>query len=441
MSVPDEGPNDTSLDSSSLSQQDKLAAREREIDVFVHDNLTRNFIAHFAHGMLGMTGFRLIYAPTFVPAYLNLITGSAFWVGFGQSLLQLGGVMSPILGATQIEQKKLVLPAALHIGMMMRVQMLGLALAGWFLTGSALIVSTFIFLFLLGFFTGSQRVAFQVLLAKVIPIRKRGRLQAWRNMVGGAIAALLSYWAGANLIEPEVFGNGYATTFLLSFILTSLGLSVLYMLLKEPESASIKPKIAARMRLAQFRHLLENPDYKFFLIAQTFTIAGRIALPFCIIHAADIVDANGATIGVFTLAFLGADTLTNLLWGNLGDKYGFRSSFIASICLAIFGFFIMMIASSYWHFLLAFFALGASMSGYMMSVTTLVLEFGERADIPMRLALSTTVETTTASITPLLGGVIVSVSGLIPALVLSIGLLLLSLTTVLLKVREPRNCN
>ena len=48
---------------------------------FVQANLRRNTIANFAHGMLGMTGFRLIAAPTFVPSYIFMLTGSSFAVG------------------------------------------------------------------------------------------------------------------------------------------------------------------------------------------------------------------------------------------------------------------------------------------------------------------------------------------------------------------------
>ena len=75
-------------------------------DKFVEDNLRRNYIGHFMHGMLGMTGFRLVNTPTFVPAYLHSISGSDFWVGIGTSLQQLGMIVSPIVGASQIEHRK-----------------------------------------------------------------------------------------------------------------------------------------------------------------------------------------------------------------------------------------------------------------------------------------------------------------------------------------------
>lgn len=39
---------------------------------FVEANIRRNFGANLIHGVFGMTGFRLIYAPTIIPAYIHL---------------------------------------------------------------------------------------------------------------------------------------------------------------------------------------------------------------------------------------------------------------------------------------------------------------------------------------------------------------------------------
>jgi sugar phosphate permease len=89
-----------------------------------------------------------------------------------------------------------------------------------------LVVAIMFFLMLLGLFQGAQGVAFQMLLAKVIPIRLRGRLQALRNLAGGQVSAGpgRAYLAGRYLIGGKALGNGYATTFALSAILTTLGL-------------------------------------------------------------------------------------------------------------------------------------------------------------------------------------------------------------------------
>jgi hypothetical protein len=87
-----------------------VVAADAAYDKFVEDNLKRNYLGHYVHGMLGMTGFRLVNTPTFVPAYLHSISGSDFWVGIGTSLQQLGMIVSPIIGASQIEHRKRVMP-------------------------------------------------------------------------------------------------------------------------------------------------------------------------------------------------------------------------------------------------------------------------------------------------------------------------------------------
>src|SRR5580658_10164428 len=230
------------------SLEEAEAAYERS----VWDNLPRNFAGHFLHGMLGMTGFRLFNAPTFLPAYLYLLSGSAFVVGLGQSLQQLGGVVSPVIGATQIEHRKRVLPVAMLMGTLMRVQILGVALAGFVLHGKPLLIAVLVFLFLLGLFSGPQTVAFQLLLAKVIPISRRGLLQAVRNVTGGAIAAGLAWAAGRYIIGRNLFGNGYGTTFLLAFVLTSLGLTALRLLMREPEPPTVRARGRIVDRVREF---------------------------------------------------------------------------------------------------------------------------------------------------------------------------------------------
>lgn len=417
----------------------KLAELDSEYKAFVDQNLKRNFIANFMHGMLGMTGFRLIYAPTFVPAYLALLTDSAFMVGLGVAMLTAGAIVSPIFGATQIEHLKRVMPKAVRIGTMMRVQMLGLALAGWFMEGNWRIAATLFFLLMLGVYTGSQRVVFQFLMAKVIPVTMRGRLQATRNLIGGAIAAVLSYWAGKHLIEANVFGNGYATTFMLSFVLTSMGLTLLYLLIKEPEGVRVRKASSVRQRLREMPLLIKDLNFRNFLVVQLAATAGRIAIPFCVIYAATKVEMSGEFLGLLTLAFLGADTVSNLIWGVFGDRKGFLIILVISILIWIASLLVILFSIEPWHFLVGYGGLGAARCAYMMATTTMVLEFGDTEDVPMRLACSTSVETTMATLAPLIGGVIAASFGFTPVFVLSILCLVLALVILVFGVRDPRS--
>ena len=416
-----------------------LAAREAEYEKFVWDNLKRNYLGNYLHGMLGMTGFRLVNAPTFLPAYVHMISGSNTIVGLALALQQLGGVIAPIFAGSQVEHRKKVMPAAMWMGGLGRVAILCMALAGWFLKGQALLWSLLFFIAMFGLFMGAQRVVFGLLMAKVIPTSRRGRLQAWRNATGGLIAAVLAWVAGKYFIGPNLFGNGYSTTFVFAFILTSLGLSALQMLLREPEPPTTRPQARFRDRLRDAPGLIaQDRSYACFLLVQMLATSARIATPFYILYVGHQMHLTGGLLGELSLAFLGADTLSNLIWGNMGDRTGFRLVLLLSIILWIAATVLLLEVHSAMAIFVAFFGLGAAQAGYMMAAQTMILEFGHRDDLPMRIAVSATAESITATAGPLMGGWMADLFGYGAVFDVSIGMLIAGLVILLAAVREPR---
>lgn len=434
----DEG-EDGALVAAAQGRADELAAREAAYEQFVWDNLRRNYLGNYLHGMLGMTGFRLVNAPTFLPAYLLAISGSNVIVGLGLALQQLGGVISPIFGATRIEHRTKVMPAAIWMGSLGRLAILGMALAGWFLSGQPLVWALLFFILMFGVFMGAQRVVFSLLMSKVIPISRRGRLQAWRNATGGLIAAVLAWVAGKYLIGPNLFGNGYSTTFVFAFLLTSAGLWALQLLLKEPEPPTTRPEARFRDRLREFPALIaQDRAYAFFLLVQMLATSARIATPFYILYVGKVVGADGATLGLLSFAYLGADTVSNLVWGYMGDRMGFRSVLVMAIAAWI-GATVMLLNLHQPGLIFAAFALlGAALSGYMMASQTMILEFGDRDDLPMRIAVSATAESITATAGPLAGGLVAEAFGYHVVFLASLGFLIAALVLLVLAVRDPR---
>ena len=435
-----DGALDTAAEPPTHDPELSLAAKEAAYEKFVWDNLKRNYLGNYLHGMLGMTGFRLVNAPTFLPAYLHMISGSSAVVGLGLALQQLGGVLTPILGATHVEHRAKVMPTAMWAGGIGRLAILGMGVAGWFLKDQALVVAVVAMMFIFGLFMGIQRVVFSVLMAKVIPMTRRGRLQAWRNATGGLIAAAMAYVAGKYLIEPDLFGHGYSLTFVAAFVLTSLGISAVAILLREPEPPTLKPKARFRERLADFPALLRSDrDYTLFLAVQMLATCSRIATPFYIIYVGQQTHLTGGAIGLLTVAFLIADTSSNMIWGYMGDKTGYRRVLLVSFCIWIAATVLLMSLHDMAYVFLAFAGLGAAGSGYMMAAHTMVLEFGSRDEMPMRIAVSATAETIAAAVSPLVGGLLAEALGFQPVFVISIVFLGAALLLLLTSVKDPRD--
>ena len=424
----------TDEDETRLRLREAETAYEAEIEA----NLRRNYAANLAHGLLGQTGFRLVNAPTFVPAYIYLLSGSEFLVGLALAAQWFGASASSIFGATLIEHRKRVLPMGLLIGWGMRAGVLGLALGGFFLPERWALVTAIGFLCLFGLFNGMQAVIFNTLMAKVIPLRLRGRLTGFRNFAAGLTAAGVSWMGGHYFVEGNLFGNGYAATFLMAFILTSIGLSLL-MLVREPEPPTIRARATLRGRLHDIPMMLRaDPALGRFYLAAGLAALGTMAVPFYILYAGERIGLSGATIGILSTAFLLAQTTTNLFWGWLADRFGNRLVFILSVGTWGAATVLLLAVDTLWPLAIAFAGLGAGQGGFQNSNQNIIVDFGARDDLPMRIAVLNTATSLMHAAGPLLGGVVAYAISFDALFALSITVLLAALLTMTFLVDEPR---
>jgi MFS family permease len=417
---------------------DVRAANEARFQAEVQGRLRRNYLAHLAHGLLGQTGMRLVNAPTFAPAYVASLAGSDVYVGLARGLQYLGMALSPVLGATLIEHRRRVLPVGFAVGALMRLQILGLALGGLLLPDPWRLVSACAFLGLFGVFLGIQGVVFNFLVSKVIPVEKRGMLMGLRNALAGVTAIAVSLAAGAWLVEDDALGNGYAATFLAAFVLTSVGLSVL-LFVREPETPRVLERSGVGRRLRALPELLRS-DAAFtrYFLARALATMGRMAMPFYVLFAQERMALSGADLGSLTAAFVGAQSVGNLLWGIAADRRGFRFVFLASLGVWMASVGVLMQAAAIGPLILVFLGLGAGMGGFQMSAQNLVLEFGSRRDLPMRIAVANTASELVAALGALLGGVLVVALSYVAVFWIALGFQAAAMALVVLTVDEPR---
>lgn len=391
------------------------------------------------HGMLGQTGFRLINAPTFMPAYLFAISGSEVFVGVARSLQALGQVLTPVVGASILGHRKKMLRITLIAGVCMRLQILLVALCGFLLGGSgAHPYAVVLFLTLMGFFQGIQGVAMNSLRAKVIPVDRRGMVSGWRNFLSGITTALVSLVAGAQFIDDNVLGDGYATLYLLAFFITSAGLASLAFT-KEPEAEVVRARQNVAQSLSSLPALFaNNPNFARFFVVSALGSFGRMAMPFYILYAATQTDISGATLGTLTMIWVLTGTATNLIWGSIADRRGFRIVMIATIALWAVAHAQLLFAHSLASLILFFVMVGTATGGFDQARTNMVLELGSDEDIPIRVALSNTAANAIGTIGPLLGGLLVSWFGYPAIFALCIVMQIAAVVILVGWVVEPR---
>jgi MFS family permease len=197
---------------------------------------------------------------------------------------------------------------------------------------------------------------------------------------------------------------------------------------------------ALRDRLAALPDLLRS-DLAFtrYFVARALATMGRMALPFYALHAKQVIGLSGETLGALSTAFLLAQTGTNPLWGGLADRSGFRRVFLVSL-----GVWILATAGIVWSqdlmgFATAFAVLGAGLGGFQLSAQNLVLEFGSRDDLPMRIGVANSASELVGAIGPLVAGALASLLSYDAVFGCSIAFQLGAIVIVLAYVDEPRH--
>lgn len=395
-------------------------------------------VAQLLNGMFGQTGFRLIQAPTFVPQYLFLLSGSEFVVGLARSLQAAGTVLSPVLGASLIGHRTHILGATLAVGVLMRLQILGLALTGFVLAGQPALLTFIGFLALMGFFLGMSQITVNSLRAKVIPVDRRGIVSGARNFLAGLSSAVVSYYAGSYLIEQNVLGNGYASVFLLAFLVTSIGLAALA-LTREPAAETVsEPSSFVNTMKSLVPLLREDSDFRRFFYARALGASGRMALPFYILFANTKTEVTGVELGILTTVWMLTSSTTNLVWGVLADRRGYRVVLIITLVFWIASHIQILFADSLSDMLVFFIVMGMASGGFNQAGQNMVLEFGRIEDIPRRLAASGSMVNLVGTLGPTLGGLIVLLQSYTALFLTVVALQVSALVIILGWVPEPR---
>lgn len=418
------------------SHQRRRAERLYQVDI--RRNLNRNFFVHLLHGMLGQTGFRLLNAPTFLPAYLLLLSGSDVAVGIGLALQALGMAITPLLGATLIEHRARVLPMGFITGGAMRLSVLGIAVSGLLLPPTYALWAIFFWLTLFGLFQGMQGVIFNYLMSKVIPVSKRGRLTGMRNFLAGITSAGVAIAGGAWFLGENPGISGYSYTFVLAFVLTTCGLASLAFM-KEPAPPTLRSRLSLTQRLSEIPALLRG-DRAFtrYFLARALATTGRMALPFYILYAGASIELSGANLGILTVAFTLAGTVSNLLWGSMADRTGFRLVFLLSIGLWVVSTLLLIVSSGLLMTGIVFVGIGAAVQGFQNASMNLTLEFGHRDDLPVRIAIANSASELAGTAGPLVGGAIAALFGYTALFYTSVAFLIAGGVMVAFMVPEPR---
>jgi MFS family permease len=208
---------------------------------------------------------------------------------------------------------------------------------------------------------------------------------------------------------------------------------------KEPYVEPLNPQNSQIDFLKQLPMIIrDDSNFRRFLVAQTFMGGGGISLGFLAVYAIQTWNLPDSQAGVFTVAMLIGQALSNLIFGWLADRKGHKMVLELSVFSTILSVGIAALAPTSNWFYMVFFLTGISNAGFMLAGIMIIFEFCQPEIRPTYIGFNNTFNGLVAIFMPFWGGWLASVYGYrtmfwVALIVCSVGYTLLRFW-----VREPR---
>jgi MFS family permease len=410
---------------------------------FVEANYRWNFSVNVLDISFYMLALNMVSQTTILPMMVSQLTSSKFAVGLIPALFSMGFFLPQLLTAGYTEGLKLKKPFIIVFSAFVeRVPYLVIGVVVWIFARSAPVVTLVLFYLLLLLAAGTAGIltpAWYDMIAKVIPVERRGLYSGVGNGLGafmGIAGAGLAGW----LLTQFSFPQNYALCFVVAsvfFAISWVGLA----LNREPESEIVKQHAGLLVYLKQLPALLRRDrNLQAYLISRSVANLGGMASGFFIVYGAEKFGMNGAEVGGLTAMLVGSQALMNLLWGLLGDRKGHKIVLVGSTIALALAALAALLAQSELMLWLVFFLVGVALAGDSVSGLNIILEFCAPEDRPTYIGLTNTLLAPIKTLSPLIGGWLATWLGYPPMFV--VALVMAVAGSLLLQgwVKEPRHC-
>lgn len=412
---------------------------DTELSAEIEKNYRWNFTVSLLDGATFWFGLSFISSTTIVPLFLSKLTDSPLPIGIAAVISQSAWFLPQLFTANLVERLPRKKPVVVNAGFFLqRVPMWVIVAAALLATQSPLGAAV---LFLLayawhGLGAGIIATAWQDMIARCFPVERRGRFLGITLFVGagtGAAAAGFSAW----LLESFPFPTNFVYTFLVAAIGINLSWAWLA-LTREPVQGVTTPRQSNRQFFADLPRILrEDHNFRWFLIGRGLMALGEMGAGFVTVSAVHRWQVADSVAGVYTAVYLIGQTVANLLFGFLADRFGHKFSLELSAVASCLAFVIAWLAPSPGWYYVVFALMGVRLGAVVVSGILVVLEFCPPEKRPTYTGLANTSIGLVGGTAPLIGTVLANVNynWLFAA---SAAICLLSLVVLRGWVKEPR---
>ncbi len=212
----------------------------------IEKNIRHNFIVNALDGASFWFGYSFIAPTIILPLYISHFTSNPLIIGL-IPFINTGGYLVPQLFTSNfVERAAIKKFFPVNLGFFLeRIPIFLLAPTAYFLAGSHPTLALITFLLLYSWHCGGAGliiVGWQDMIAKIIPVDKRGRFFGITNFIGNS-SGILGALAVAFVLERFTFPDGFVLSFIAAAILMFLSW-IFLSLTREPPVKNTKPMVS-----------------------------------------------------------------------------------------------------------------------------------------------------------------------------------------------------
>ncbi len=410
-----------------------------EITAEVERNYRWNFAVNMTDSAAFFFGLSFMSGSTIAPLFVSKLTAHPLAIGLLAILSQAGWFLPQLFTANLVERLPRKKPIVVRLGFFLE------RLPTWLLVVAALLALSAPSLALVIFFIGVAwrslgggvvATGWQDLVARCFPVERRGRFLGTAFFVGTGMGAV-----GAALTTYLLRTLPFSTDFVCIFSIAAVALTLSWVALsltREPVQAVDLPRQSNRQYLSSLPGIVRRDhNFRRFLVARSLMALGSLGVGFLTVSAIHRWQVPDATAGIYTAAYLLGQTVGNLAFGFLADRFGHKLSLELGALAAALAFGLAWLAPAPAWMYAAFFLVGVNLSAMLVSGILVALEFSEPRRRPTYAGLTNTTVGLVSVAAPLLGTWLASVDyGWLFAVAAAINLA--ALATMRWWVREPR---
>lgn len=296
----------------------KHALPEREV--------RRSFALGVFNGAAFSLAEALIDPPLVLTWFVSQITSSNLLAGLVAPLGNAGWFLPQIFISARIQRMERKMPSYTLSAVIRIVIWMLLITTVWIVDDPQVLLVSFFVLYTIARLTsGLAGLTFFDVVAKTIPVQRRGSFFGWRQLLGGLLGLGGGWVVKTVLNHPALpFPDGHALLFALYCVVMVPGL-VSFIMIREPPGTIVNAPATIGKQLRRARQLVrENAAYRRHSSARVAIILAGTALPFYGIYARSVLGAPEGMVGIYVATRIGAQLFLNLPWGRLSDRRGNR---------------------------------------------------------------------------------------------------------------------